>query len=353
MSGEGQKFGFYDAFCGIGAFHLAAVEHGGICVGACDKDRFARKTYEENFEPEGFKLDEDIHKLNRLPNNTHFLLAGFPCPTFSLAGKSKLLSLGRDHGLKDEERGQLIFRVIKLAKKSKPSVVILENVKHLLTHDGGRTIETILKRFRSAGYRLGADPTVLDAQDFGIPQHRKRVFIVLLREDLHLPTIQMPEGGKERIPLSSVLEDPEDVDPKYTLGEGTWETLNRHKQHHEKQGNGFGYRLWNLDDRSAVSATISARYHKDGAEALIPVEGQERPRRLMPNEVRRLMGFPDEFEFPVSDTQAYRQLGNSIVVPVAKAVLGAVVSALEEAGYLPFDFDSSRESEQLELEVVT
>lgn len=344
---DSARFGFYDAFCGIGAFHIAARTYGGKCVGACDIDPFARETYEENHGLEPFP---DIRRVKALPPDTHFLFAGFPCPTFSLAGKSKLLSLGREHGLEDEERGQLIYEVIRLAETSEPPVIVLENVKHILSHDGGRTIETIRSAFESFGYSLvTGEPWVLDAQDFGVPQHRERVFIVLVHKAFAGLKVRKPVGGVPRERLVDILEPAEKVPEKYILGPGTWKTLERHKEHHRQQGNGFGYRLWDLEDETAVSATISARYHKDGAEALVPVENSERPRRLMPEEVKRLMGFSDSFTFRrVSDTQAYRQLGNSIVVDVATAVVGEIVAALEEKyGELPFEF-----AEQMELEAM-
>lgn len=322
-------FTFYDMFAGIGAFHLAARRHGGRCLGACDIDRFARETYLSNFHvvPEA-----DVRDIERLPEGTDLLFAGFPCPTFSIAGKSKLLSLGRKHGLDEKERGQLIFEVARVVKESapEPKVIVLENVKHLINHDGGRTIGTIVAMFRKLGYESKYD--VLDALDFGCPQHRERVFIVMIRGGFP-EGFSLPAGTDEPRPtLSSILDSDEDVPDKYTLGEGTWDTLERHKKRHSRQGNGFGYRLLDPSDSDQVIPTISARYHKDGAEALIDAPSRERPRRLTPTEVARAFGFPGDFKFPVSDTQQYRQLGNSIVVPVAEAVVRSVVRAVWATG---------------------
>jgi DNA (cytosine-5)-methyltransferase 1 len=271
--------------------------------------------------------DEDVRDIEKLPPDTHLLFAGFPCPTFSIAGKSKLTSLGRKHGLEEERRGQLIFEVERIvaASEPKPEVIILENVKHLLHHDGGATFEVILELFRELGYE--SVHALLDAKDFGSAQQRERVFIVFFRDAVP-DGFELPNSGPElRQTLASVLE--EDVADKYTLGPGTWRTLKRHKKYHAERGNGFGFRLLEPNDKDAIVPTISARYHKDGSEALIPnPDRTKHPRRLTPAEMARLFCYPDDFVFPVSDTQAYRQLGNSIVVSVADAVVGAVVSAL-------------------------
>lgn len=326
MGAEGQRFGFYDMFAGIGAFHIAAERHAGFCTGACDIDRFARKTYSANF---GITPAEDVRDLEKLPPETDFLFAGFPCPTFSIAGKSKLTSLGRKHGLEEQRRGQLIFEVERIVAASdpRPEVIILENVKHLLHHDGGATFKVIVELFKELGYT--AVHGLLDAKDFGSAQQRERVFIVLFRDGVP-DGFELPTSNQEpRQTLASVLVS--DVPDRYTLGPGTWETLVRHKEYHAAQGNGFGYRLLDPADETTIVPTISARYHKDGSEALIPrADPNSRPRRLTPPEMARLFRYPESFKFPVSDTQAYRQLGNSIVVSVADAVVGAVVRALRE-----------------------
>lgn len=313
-------FRFYDMFCGIGAFHIAAKRHGGHCTGACDIDRFARQTYEANF---GFEPDSDVREIEKLPKGTDVLFAGFPCPTFSIAGKSILKALGREHGLDEIERGQLIFEVERIVRSSRPRprVIVLENVKHLLHHDRGRTLDTILALFEDLNY--SAYFRVLNSLNFGSPQQRKRLFIVLFRggvpEGFELPS----SDGQPRAVLEKFLQD--EVDEKYTVGPGTWRTLKRHKAYHRERGNGFGYRLLDPADRHAVCPTITARYHKDGAEALIKIPDKEVPRRLTPLEVARIMVFPDSFEIVVSDTQAYRQFGNSIVVSVADTVVRRVV----------------------------
>lgn len=319
------RFTFYDMFAGIGAFHLAAEKLGGKCVGACDIDRFARQTYLENLN---IVPDKDVREIESLPEGTDVLFAGFPCPTFSLAGKSKLRSLGRQDGLEEEERGALIFEVERIVRDSKPrpSAIVLENVKHLLNHDGGQTFEIILDLFRELGYEAEYD--VLDALDFGLPQHRERVFICLFRDGVPEGFALPEENRRSRKTLGEILDSDEEVPDKYTVGPGTWDTLVRHKKYHQKRGNGFGYRLLDPNDPEEVVPTISARYHKDGAEALIEAPSRERPRRMTPREIARAFGFDEDFEFPVSDTQSYRQLGNSIAVPVAEAVTCAVVQAV-------------------------
>lgn len=316
------RFTFYDMFAGIGAFHIAAVKHGGVCTGACDIDRFARQTYQANF---GMLPAGDVRGIERLPSLTDVLFAGFPCPTFSIAGKSKLGSLGRAHGFADVERGQLIFEVARIveASRPRPRVIVLENVKHLLRHDSGRTLDRILSMFEDLGY--GSTYRLLDSRNFGSPQQRQRVFIALFRGGIPRD-FEWPEGsGQAARPLRDFLE--RNFDPKYVLDPGTWATLKRHKKNHAARGNGFGYRLIDPDDDQATCPTISARYHKDGAEALIKVPGSTRPRRLTPREVANIMMFPKDFRIVVSDTQAYRQFGNSIVVSVAEAVVRAVVDA--------------------------
>lgn len=322
------RFTFYDMFAGIGAFHLAAEEHGGRCVGACDTDKFARQTYEANF---GFEPDGDVRQIQKLPEGTDVLFAGFPCPTFSIAGKSKLRSLGRKDGLEEEERGQLIFHVERIvaASEPRPAVIVLENVKHLLHHDSGQTFSKICSLFEEHGYE--ERHAVLDALDFGLPQRRERVFVVLFRDGVP-DGFTFPDGQDDRATLSDILDSDEEVSDKYTVGPGTWDTLERHKKYHQEQGNGFGYRLLDPEDPDEVVPTISARYHKDGAEALIRAPSRPRPRRMTPEEIARAFGFDidGEFEFPVSDTQAYQQLGNSIAVPVATALVGSIVEALEE-----------------------
>lgn len=326
MQSEGPNFTFYDMFSGIGAFHLAASRHGGVCSGAADIDRFARQTYEANF---GIVPTTDVRELEALPTPTDFLFAGFPCPTFSLAGKSKLASLGRKHGLEEVRRGQLIFEVARIVEASdpRPRVVILENVKHLVNHDGGKTLEVVLGLFTKLDYVPSV--AVLDAQKFGCAQARERVFIVLFADEVP-EGFSLPTRNRQKRPtLASVLE--KGVQEKYTLGPGTWDTLQRHRKHHRERGNGFGYRLLDPADPSTTVPTISARYHKDGSDALIHDPDRPRPRRLTPREMARLFRYPESFKFPVSDTQAYRQLGNSIVVSVAEAVVSSVVNALHSA----------------------
>lgn len=309
---------FIDLFCGIGGFRLAFQRAGGKCVWSSDWDKFARKTYEDNFNelPHG-----DIHSIAVADIPKHDILcAGFPCQPFSLAGVSKKLSLGRRHGFQDEKQGNLFFSIAEIIDFHRPSAFVLENVKNLKSHDNGRTFKIILSTLEEAlGYTVYHQ--VIDAK-YCVPQHRERIFIVGFRDfrNFKFPNF---EGPNPR--LSSILEDK--VPLKYTLSSNLWKYLQGYAAKHKAAGNGFGYGLFTEGD---VARTLSARYHKDGSEILINQGPNHRPRRLTPRECARLMGFPDSFRITVSDTQAYRQFGNSIVVPIAETIARKVISTLDQ-----------------------
>ncbi len=245
------------------------------------------------------------------------LLAGFPCQPFSLAGVSKNNSLDREHGFRDKTRGTLFFDIARILEYHKPKAFLLENVKNLKSHDKGRTWRTIITTLEGLGYTVYSK--VLNAR-LVVPQHRERVFIVGFREPVffEFPVI------KDRKPrLRDILE--ENVDDKYTLSDHLWNYLQNYAEKHRKKGNGFGYGLADLD---GVSRTLSARYHKDGAEILIPQEGKN-PRRLTPVECARLQGFPVEYEnIVVRDTQAYKQFGNAVAVPIVSLIAIEMIQAL-------------------------
>ena len=233
-------------------------------------------------------------------------------PAFSLAGVSKKNSLGRAHGFEDEKSGNLFFEIERLLRDGpKPRVVFLENVRNLRSHDKGRTIAEIRRRLDALGYEL-ADG-IIDAKPW-VPQHRQRIFIVGLRREVYrgrkfeFPPITSTEAPK----LRSIVEL--DVDERYMLSERLWTYLQDYRVKHQTRGNGFGFSVVGLEE---TTRTLSARYHKDGSEILVKTD-RERPRRLTPRECARLMGFPDEFQICVSDTQAYRQFGNAVVVPVIR-----------------------------------
>lgn len=312
--GEG-KFRFIDLFAGIGGIRIPFQELGGKCVFSSEWDKFAQKTYRVNFgeEPQG-----DITKIEAkdIPD-FDVLLGGFPCQPFSQAGLKKGFS---------DTRGTLFFEIERILKEKRPKAFLLENVKQLKGHDKGRTLRVILEHLDALNYYVKYE--ILRAGDFGVPQNRERIYIVGLDKDyFDLPDdyeFMFPEPTYEKTRLGDILE--KNVDDKYTISDSLWEGHQRRKKEHKEKGNGFGYSLFNSE--SEYANTISARYYKDGSEILIEQEGKN-PRKLTPRECARLQGFPEQFIIPVSDTQAYKQFGNSVAVPVIRAVAEKLVSAME------------------------
>jgi len=308
---------FIDLFCGIGGFRIAFERAGAKCVFSCDYDKYARTTYEANFgeEPHGDirALDpKDIPKFD-------ILCAGFPCQPFSIAGVSKKQSLGQSHGFDDERQGNLFFSLAQIIEHHKPSAFVLENVKNLCSHDGGKTFQIIYDTLsRSLGYQVMWK--VIDARSV-VPQHRERIFLVGFRKERWFQFPDLPKKG----PLLKEILD-EHPDDRYTLTTHLWNYLQNYAKKHQAAGNGFGF---GLVDSESVTRTLSARYFKDGSEILVSRGKGRNPRRLTPRECARLMGFPDDFIIPVSDTQAYRQFGNSVVVPVVERVAQNVIASLE------------------------
>jgi len=315
-----RPFTFIDLFAGIGGLRLGLESSGGRCLFSCEWDKHAQVTYRHWF---GETPHGDIRELDLSKVPAHDVLAaGFPCQPFSIAGVSKKNSLGREHGFKDATQGTLFFHVATIAEIKRPPVLLLENVKNLLSHDGGRTWQVILGTLEDLEYKVF--PAVIDAAGY-VPQHRERVFIAGFDRrvfgDNPPYTPPTPPPGPNP-PFISILEP--DPNPKYTLSEHLWNYLQEYARKHRERGNGFGF---GLVDLSGVSRTLSARYHKDGSEILIPQPGRP-PRRLAPREAARLMGFPDSLDIKVSDTQAYRQFGNAVVPPVAAAVARQIVDVL-------------------------
>jgi DNA (cytosine-5)-methyltransferase 1 len=305
---KSEKFTFIDLFAGIGGMRFAFESVGGRCVFSSEWNKFSQQTYHANFGemPEG-----DITKIkaSEIPDHD-VLLAGFPCQPFSIAGVSKKKSLDRPHGFDDETQGTLFFDIVRIIRAKRPRAFLLENVKNLKSHDKGRTFETIHRKLKK---ELGYDVhyKVMDAKSV-VPQHRERIFIVGFAE----PTeFEFPEIKEKELRIRDILE--KKVDAKYTLTDGVWNALQRHAENSRKKGNGFGYGMTDLD---GISRTMSARYYKDGAEILIPQGRGTKPRRLTPRECARLMGFPDSYKIVVSNAQAYRQFGNSVVVPLVTEV---------------------------------
>lgn len=330
-----SAFTFIDLFAGIGGLRRGFETIGGRCIYTSEWDRFCQQTYRANFPHDDHEIAGDITEVseNEVPDHD-LLLAGFPCQPFSIAGVSKKNALKRAHGFACETQGTLFFDVARIIKAKRPKAIVLENVKNLVNHDRGRTFEVIRSVLEDElGYTI--DCRVIDAKSW-VPQHRERIFIVGFRKDvsfrfndmkvpdpLHGPklgTILHTEDGTEPPEKPFTMGNIGRVNDKYTLSDHLWGYLQDYAERHRKKGNGFGFGLFGPD---GVARTLSARYYKDGSEILIKrTDGT--PRRLTPRECARLMGFdgPGEssFRIPVSDTQAYKQFGNSVAVPAVAAV---------------------------------
>ncbi|HCS64614.1 MAG TPA: DNA (cytosine-5-)-methyltransferase [Cellvibrio sp.] len=364
---DNYEFTFIDLFAGIGGLRKGFDNIGGKCVFTSEWNPYAVKTYKANHycDPAEHIFNSDIrdvtlsndesidieqayeHIRKKIPDHD-VLLAGFPCQPFSLAGVSKKNALGRTHGFECETQGTLFFDVARIIAAKKPAAFLLENVKNLKSHDKGKTFKVITDTLDDLGYWVADveimkpnDPKIIDAKNF-VPQHRERIVLVGFRKDLNVHEGFTLKGVEKFYPkIKPLFKDILDkkVDKKYILTPKLWEYLYNYSKKHKEKGNGFGYGLVNPKDKKSCARTLSARYHKDGSEILVDrgwdlelgeanfddaTNQSKRPRRLTPRECARLMGFdkPDENEFriPVSDTQAYKQFGNSVVVPVFEAV---------------------------------
>jgi len=333
MAGSDHSFRFIDLFAGIGGVRLGFEAHGGKCVFTSEWNDFSKKTYIENYgDHHPFIGDIVPFPAEEVPDHD-VLLAGFPCQPFSIAGVSKKNSLGRPHGFECTTQGTLFFDVARIIATKKPKAFLLENVKNLISHDKGNTFNVIVQTLRDElGYVV--EHRVIDGQHF-TPQHRERIIIVGFREktgfswdDLQLPRtgprigsiLHKTDGSEPSLPWDENRffdYEKNSVHRKYTLTPKLWAYLQAYAEKHRAAGNGFGF---GLVDNDSVSRTLSARYYKDGSEILVSQGKRKRPRRLTPRECARLMGFPDTFRIPVSDTQAYKQFGNSVVVPVMQEV---------------------------------
>jgi len=341
-SGDDSAFKFIDLFAGIGGIRLGFEANGGKCVFTSEWNKFSQKTYMANFPQDSshtFVGDITTVDEKNIPDHD-VLLAGFPCQPFSIAGVSKKNALGRAHGFDCTTQGTLFFDVARIIAEKKPRAFLLENVKNLLSHDKGNTFKVIVETLREElGYEIHYK--VVDGQHF-VPQHRERILIVGFRGDTNFTwdDLQLPEKGS--VKMSSILhpqngtEEAEEpyttglkakINPKYTLTPRLWAYLQAYAEKHRKAGNGFGF---GLVDKDSVARTLSARYYKDGSEILVSQGKGKRPRRLTPRECGRLMGFPENFKIPVSDTQAYRQFGNSVVMPVMLEVARIMAPHIEQ-----------------------
>ena len=317
-----SDFSFIDLFAGIGGMRLAFEKNGGHCVYSNEWNKYCQQTYFANF---GEQPDGDITKVNAADIPDHdILVAGFPCQPFSIAGVSKKNSLGRATGFEDKTQGTLFFDVCRIIKEKRPKAFMLENVKNLCSHDRGRTFKVILESLDELDYDVFY--SVLDGQNY-VPQHRERIIIVGFDRRRYGNTANFKFNLSPISPkpvIKDILEPT--VDAKYTLSDKLWVYLQNYAAKHKAAGNGFGYGIAPMD---GVSRTLSARYYKDGSEVLIEQKNNN-PRKLTPRECARLQGFPDTFKIPVSDTQAYRQFGNSVVVPLITDVASLIVKKLRE-----------------------
>ena len=318
----GAEFTFIDLFAGIGGMRIAYERNGGRCVYSNEWNKYSQQTYFANFgeTPEG-----DITAVDAATIPDHdILVAGFPCQPFSIAGVSKKNSLGRATGFADRTQGTLFFDVCRILKEKRPKAFMLENVKNLKSHDKGRTFRIIMDSLEELDYRVFH--AVLDGQAY-VPQHRERILIIGFDRKRYGGDFgfSFDLNPPEKKPVLSDILEPS-PDPKYTLSDKLWTYLRNYAAKHAAAGNGFGY---GIAPRDGISRTLSARYYKDGSEILIEQEGKN-PRRLTPRECARLQGFPDDFRIAVSDTQAYRQFGNSVVVPLMTDVAGLVVKKMKE-----------------------
>ena len=358
-------FRFIDLFAGIGGIRRGFEALGGECVFTSEWDRWAQATYRANYPNDAHEIAGDITRIHAAEIPPHdLLLAGFPCQPFSIAGVSKKNALGRAHGFADETQGTLFFDVARILAHHRPKAFLLENVKNLVSHDRGRTFKVILRTLQELGYYVPS-PRVINAKSF-VPQNRERILIAGFREecgfsfdDLVIPsvhdgptlrTILHPEDGSERGPDGHFTDEFGRVNPKYGLTEHLWDYLQGYAEKHRAAGNGFGFGLVGPED---TARTLSARYYKDGSEILIRRDAHRTPRRLTPRECSRLMGFDkaneSNFKIPVSDTQAYKQFGNSVVVPVIEAVAKHMAPWFIEGG-IAFDGSKPQVDDSLSLQ---
>lgn len=300
-------FKFIDLFAGIGGIRIGFEEFG-QCVFSSEIDKYAKVTYESNF---GEKPSGDITKISEydIPN-FDILLAGFPCQAFSVAGNKMGF---------DDSRGALFFDIMRIIKYHKPRVIFLENVKGLKIHNKGYTYNIIETMLNKEGYSV--HHKILNAKDFGLPQNRERIYIVCFRDEKYF---SFPEPLNISTKLGDILEGM--VNEKYTISDRLWSGHKFRKEKHKEKGNGFGYSLFN--HQSKYTSTLSARYYKDGSEILIEQQNGLNPRKLTPLECARLQGFPDNYKISVSDNQAYKQFGNSVAIPVIKAIAKQIMNIL-------------------------
>lgn len=328
-----EDFTFIDLFAGIGGFRMALQSQNGRCVYSSEYDKFARKTYFANYGEVPFGDITKDETKSFIPQDFDILCGGFPCQPFSLAGVSKKISLGRSHGFDDVKQGNLFFHIAEIIESHRPKAFFLENVKNLVSHDKGNTFKIIRKTLMGLGYSF--DFRVINGSCF-VPQNRERTFMIGFDKSRYgdnvsfdFDQIHFPDADQR---LGAILQD--NVDPKYTLSDKLWQYLQEHAKKHKKKGNGFGFGTVTPE---SITRTLSARYYKDGSEILVLQEGAN-PRRLTPQECAALQGYPmypintnneqHSFIIPVSDNQAYKQFGNSVVMPLVQKIGSELIDQL-------------------------
>lgn len=324
-----QKFKFIDLFAGIGGFRLAFQNLGGKCVFTSEWDKYSKKTYEANFGEVPFGDITKKETKNYIPDGFDVLCAGFPCQSFSIAGK---------RGGFEDTRGTLFFDVAEIIKKKKPKAFFLENVKGLRSHDKGKTLATILNTLREDLDYFVPEPQIVNAKEFGVPQNRERIFIIGFRKDLEITEFEYPKPTKKEVVLSDILEENE-VSVKYYLSTTYVDTLREHRARHESKGNGFGYEI--IPNNGTANAVVCGGMGRernlvldDRLTNFIPIThikgevNREGIRKMTPREWARLQGFPEEFKIVVSDAQAYKQFGNSVAVPAIQATAEKIIEKL-------------------------
>ena len=327
-----QTFKFIDLFAGIGGFRLAFQNIGGKCVFTSEWDKYSKMTYQANFGEVPFGDITKPETKSYIPDNFDVLCAGFPCQSFSIAGK---------RGGFEDTRGTLFFDVAEIIKKKQPKAFFLENVKGLRNHDKGKTLKTILNTLRNdLGYYV-PEPQIINAKEYGVPQNRERIFIVGFRKDLGISEFEYPKGTNKNVSLNDILEK-EEVSVKYFLSTTYVDTLRKHKARHASKGNGFGYEI--IPNKGTANAVVCGGMGRernlvldDKLTNFVPVThitgevNREGIRKMTPREWARLQGFPKEFKIVVSDAQAYKQFGNSVAVPAIQATAERIIKKLKNA----------------------
>ncbi len=326
---ENPKFTFIDLFAGIGGFRIAMQNLGGKCVYSSEWDTQAQKTYLANFGevPFGDITKESTKQF--IPDNFDVLCAGFPCQAFSLAGKKRGF---------EETRGTLFFDVAEIIKRKRPKAFFLENVKGLKIHDKGKTLETILNVLRNDLDYFVPDPEIVNAMNFGVPQHRERIYIVGFRKDQNIDKFTYPKPTDTTKRFIDVREEKE-VSVKYYLSTQYQQTLYNHKKRHESKGNGFGYEI--IPDNGVANAIVVGGMGRErnividkrltNFTPITKIKGEVNHdgwRRMTPREWARLQGFPDDFIIAVADASAYKQFGNSVAVPAIQATAEQIIKRL-------------------------